>query len=128
MKRILLDTHAFLWWVGGDRALGKEAIKLISDMANDIFVSAATPWEIAIKKQKGLLKAPSNLSDIIKEEGFKELAISAYHGEQAGKLSMHHKDPFDRMLIAQAQAENLLIMTADTEFAPYSIRLIDALK
>ena len=128
MKRVLLDTHVLLWWLNGDPQLGKHAIDVISDQDNDIFVSAASTWEVAIKQQKGLLVAPENLDSIVEKEGFSKLPISLFHGEQAGCLPLHHRDPFDRMLIAQAQAEGLQLMTKDAEFPKYSVRLIDAIK
>lgn len=126
MKRILLDTHALLWWLSGDQLLGRSSIEAISNQDNDIFVSAASIWEIAIKKQKGLLEAPDDFDSIIVEEGFKQLPISLYHAEQAGELELHHKDPFDRMLVAQAQAEGLTLMTSDNEIPKYSVKIINA--
>lgn len=126
MKRVLLDTHVLLWWLGGHPLLGSAAKNIILDTDNDIFVSAATVWEISIKKKKGLLKAPDNLESIINDEGFKHLLISAYHAEQAGELILHHRDPFDRMLVAQAQAEGLIIMTKDDLISEYSVKVIDA--
>ncbi len=128
MKRILLDTHTLLWWLNGDKKLGNKAKKLIIDARNEVFVSAATPWEISIKSQKGLLSAPDNIADIIDEEGFTALPIHLSHAEQAGKLVMHHKDPFDRLLIAQAQIESLSILTADSEIFKYDITCISASK
>lgn len=126
MKRILLDTHTLLWWLSGDQLLGRNSIEAISNQDNVIFVSAASIWEIAIKKKKGLLKAPDDFDSIIVQEGFKELPISLYHAEQAGELAPHHKDPFDRMLVAQAQAEGLALMTSDNEIAKYSVKVINA--
>lgn len=126
MKRVLLDTHALLWWLNGSQQLGKNSIETISNQDNEIFVSAASIWEIAIKKKKGLLEAPGDFDSIITEEGFKHLPISSYHAEQAGELELHHKDPFDRMLVAQAQAEGLILMTNDNEIPKYSVKVINA--
>lgn len=126
MKRILLDTHALLWWLSGDQLIGRSSIEAISNQDNDVFVSAASIWEIAIKKKKGLLEAPDDFDSIIVEEGFKQLPISLYHTEQAGELELHHKDPFDRMLVAQAQAEGLTLMTSDNEIPKYSVKVINA--
>jgi PIN domain nuclease of toxin-antitoxin system len=128
MKRVLLDTHVLLWWLNGDKALGCDAISLISDSDNEIFVSAATTWDISIKRKKGLLLAPENLDSVIEKAGFSKLPISIFHGEQAGILPLHHADPFDRMLIAQAQAEGLQLMTKDSQFPAYGISLINASK
>ncbi|WP_440903782.1 type II toxin-antitoxin system VapC family toxin [Catenovulum sp. SX2] len=126
MKRILLDTHALLWWLTDDQNLGVKAREIIADPRNQVFVSTASTWEISIKRALGKLKAPEDMDSLIEDEGFLPLPISLYHGDQAGLLPEHHKDPFDRMLIAQAQAEGLTIITCDEKFPPYKIRLIDA--
>lgn len=125
MRRLLLDTHVLLWWLSDDKSLGNATRKLISDPRNEVFVSAATTWEIAIKKNKGLLKAPDDMDRIVEDEGFSKLPVSLFHGEQAGDLPEIHRDPFDRMLVAQAQAEGLEIITADSEISKYGIRLVD---
>ena len=126
MKRILLDTHALIWWLGGDEQLGPISRAFIEDAGNHIYVSAATSWEISIKRQLGKLEAPNDLDAILEKEGFSKLPISIFHGEQAGSLPLHHRDPFDRMLIAQAQAEGLQILTKDEHFPAYGISLLDA--
>lgn len=126
MRRLLLDTHALLWWLAGDAQLGAKAQAIIADPHNEVFVSAASSWEIAIKQNLGKLTAPKGLASIIDEEGFIPLSISLFHGEQAGYLPEHHKDPFDRMLIAQAQAEGLELMTSDEKFQAYGVRLVVA--
>jgi len=128
VKRILLDTHTLLWWLADDKALGKAAKALISDARNEVLVSAVTTWEIAIKKKKGLLTAPDNMDAIIEDEGFSKLSITLFHGEQAGSLQDIHRDPFDRMLIAQTQAEGLELLTADSTIPKYGIRTINASK
>ncbi len=128
MKRILLDTHTLLWWLEDNPRLGIKAREVISDPRNEIYVSAATTWEISIKKSISKLVAPDDLESIIEDEGFTPLSISLYHGEQAGLLREHHRDPFDRMLIAQAQGEGLVILTCDSKFPPYNIKLLDAEK
>jgi PIN domain nuclease of toxin-antitoxin system len=126
MRKVLLDTHVFLWWLAGDTQLGEAAIELISDESNQVYLSAATSWEISVKRNKGLLKAPYDIDAAIDKVGFSKLPISVFHGEQADNLPDHHKDPFDRMLIAQAQAEGLEIITCDCVFPKYGIKLIDA--
>lgn len=126
MRKILLDTHAVIWWLDGDPQLGELASKCISDSRNEVFVSAATNWEISIKKAIGKLDAADDLDSIIDDEGFTKLAISNFHGDQAGKLPLHHRDPFDRMLIAQAQSEGLELLTKDEVFPLYSVRTINA--
>jgi len=126
MKKVLLDTHTLLWWLADHPSLGAKSRKIVSDERNDIFVSAVSTWEISIKKNKGLLKAPDNIDAIVEDEGFSKLPISLFHGEQAGSLESIHRDPFDRMLIAQAQAEGLELLTADKIIPKYGLRVIDA--
>ncbi|MCB1775302.1 MAG: type II toxin-antitoxin system VapC family toxin [Gammaproteobacteria bacterium] len=127
MRRLLLDTHVFLWWLADDRQLGAKARGLIANAQNQVFVSAATAWEISIKKSIGKLDAPDDLDAIVEEEGFDKLPISFFHGERAGDLPQHHHDPFDRMLIAQSQAEGLEIITADETIPRYAVKTINAL-
>lgn len=126
MKRLLLDTHVFLWWLVNDQRLGERARGFIQDPKNQIFVSAATTWEISIKRALGKISAPEDMSSIIDDEGFIALSINAYHGDQAGLLPDLHKDPFDRMLIAQAQSEGLVLVTADEKIFKYPLRIIKA--
>lgn len=124
MRRLLLDTHAFLWWLADDPQLGSKARDSVADGRNAVYVSAASVWEISIKRQLGKLTVPDDLERIIDEEGFLALPIAAFHAEQAGNLPLHHRDPFDRMLIAQAQAEGLTLVSADSAFTAYGIRLL----
>lgn len=126
MRSVLLDTHAFLWWLSNDSALGPAAREVIAEPRNRIFVSAATTWEIAIKRQIGKLTAPADIEAAVEDKGFAKLPILLFHGQQAGSLPPHHHDPFDRMLIAQAQAEGLELMTIDPVFRQYGVRLIEA--
>lgn len=126
MKRLLLDTHAFIWWIAGDDSLGPVARAQIADTHNQIFISAATVWEMAIKRQLGKLTAPDDLERVVERCGFTPLLIGLFHAQQAGSLPLHHRDPFDRMLIAQAQADGLTIITQDAAFPAYGVRLIQA--
>tara|TARA_A100001015_G_scaffold201696_1_gene225173 strand:- start:1591 stop:1965 length:375 start_codon:yes stop_codon:yes gene_type:complete len=111
MKRLLLDTHVVLWWLQGSDRLKDSVVVLLKDATNEVFVSAASVWEIAIKQGLGKLEAPDDLLDLIEQSGFEALSISSFHAEQAGRLPLAHKDPFDRMLIAQARAEGLILVT-----------------
>ncbi len=111
MKRLLLDTHVVLWWLQGSDHLKDSVVVLLKDATNEVFVSAASVWEIAIKQGLGKLEAPDDLLDLIEQSGFEALSISSFHAEQAGRLPLAHKDPFDRMLIAQARAEGLILVT-----------------
>jgi PIN domain nuclease of toxin-antitoxin system len=126
MKRLLLDTHVLLWWLSDNPALGVRSREAIMEPRNEVYVSAASIWEISIKRSIGKLDAPDDMDSIVEEEGMLKLPITLFHGEQAGALPEIHKDPFDRMLIAQAQAEGLVIVTADKVFEQYKIRLLDA--
>ena len=128
MKRLLLDTHVLLWWLSDDPQLGQSARQAIADPRNDVYISAASTWEISIKRSLGKLSAPEDMDSIIDNEGFDKLPISLFHGDQAGMLPSHHKDPFDRMLIAQAQSEGLIVVTNDEKIIRYGIRIMDAKK
>ncbi|WP_305046377.1 type II toxin-antitoxin system VapC family toxin [Geoalkalibacter sp.] len=122
MQRFLLDTHVFLWWLADAPELGPRCRELISEQRNEIFISAATTWEISIKQALGKLDAPEDMESIVEDEGFSKLPITLYHGQLAGRLPALHRDPFDRMLVAQAQAEGLILMTADTNIRLYNVR------
>ena len=126
MQRLLLDTHVFLWWLADAPDLADAARKAIGDERNLVYVSAATGWEIAIKRAAGKLRAPENLDALVEEGGFTHLPVTFFHGEQAGALPMHHRDPFDRMLVAQAQAEGLIIVTRDKHIPLYGVRTLAA--
>ena len=126
MQRLLLDTHVFLWWLADAPDLAEAARRAIGDERNAVYVSAATGWEIAIKRAAGKLRAPENLDALVEEGGFTHLPMTFFHGEQAGALPMHHRDPFDRMLVAQAQAEGLVIVTRDKHIPMYGIRTLAA--
>lgn len=126
MRRLLLDTHTFLWWLQNNPRLGSRARELISETSNEIYVSAASLWEISIKKSLGKLQAPDGLDSAVGDEGFAALPISLFHAERAGALAPLHRDPFDRMLVAQSQAEGLEILSADSELARYGVKVINA--
>ncbi len=123
--RLLLDTHALLWWLA-DEGLAARARDAIADPANMVVVSAASAWEISIKKALGKLTAPDDLARQVDVGGFTPLAISIAHGIAAGQLPRHHDDPFDRMLIAQAVEEGLTIVTRDKRFEDYGVALLPA--
>lgn len=125
--RVLLDTHALLWWLTDDPALGDKAKAQIAEPENSIMVSAASLWEIAIKQ--GLGKIEADIAEIEKElsrQGMARLGIEADHLIELTSLPNHHRDPFDRMLIAQARAEDMHLMTADLHIAGYSVDRIAA--
>jgi PIN domain nuclease of toxin-antitoxin system len=124
--RVLLDTHALIWWFSDDPSLPQIVRGIIADTDNTAVVSAASAWEIAIKFQQGKLRKVADLvsdfSSRIEREGFQLLPISAEHGIRAGLLPGPHKDPFDRMLIAQSHAENMPIISNETVFETYGVR------
>lgn len=126
MRRLLLDTHALLWWLADDPQLGQQARSLIADDRNEVCVSAASLWEIAIKKSLGKLRAPDGMDSIVEQEGFSKLPISLFHAERAGALPPLHRDPFDRMLVSQAQSEGLDILTRDAVLGRYGVKTLDA--
>ena len=126
MQRLLLDTHAFVWWLADVARLAEAARNAIAHPRNDVFVSAITGWEISVKRAKGHMTAPDNLSAMIEERGFTHLPLTFHHAEQAGNLPMHHRDPFDRFLVAQAQAEGLIFVTRDPRISHYGIRTLAA--
>lgn len=126
--RALLDTHALLWWFADDPALSPGASRFIANTKNTIVVSAASAWEIATKVRIGRLPTGAALvADFegwLRQEGFEQLAITLDHAVRAGQLPGPHRDPFDRMLIAQAQAENAPLVTNEALFDEYGIRRI----
>ena len=120
---LLLDTHAFLWWLA-DSPMQTDAMKRIADPDVLVAVSAASVWEIAIKRAIGKLRVEGSMASAVHQGGFESLAVSSEHAERVGDLPPHHRDPFDRMLIAQAQIENLTIVTRDKQFASYDISVL----
>lgn len=123
--RVLLDTHAFLWWIEDSPNLPSTARQVIADETNEIVVSAASAWEIATKYRLGKLpEAEAIATDVarsIADEGFEALAVSVADAERAGRLPGHHRDPFDRMLIAQTLGHDLAIVSVDAEFDRYGV-------
>lgn len=124
--RLLLDTYVLLWWLDDSPALGARARDLISLGENEVFVSAISAAEIAIKSSVGRLRVPADLEQQIDENAFAPLPFRLRHGLAVETLPLHHRDPFDRLLIAQAQCENLAVVTADQMFAAYDVPTVDA--
>lgn len=122
--KVLLDTHVLLWWLADDPLLPERAAVAIADTRTEVVVSAATAWEIAIKKAAGRLEAPDDLLDALTANDFTPLSITASHAIAAGNLPPHHADPFDRMLIAQARAEALTLVSIDHQFSGYDVELL----
>lgn len=122
--KLLLDTHVLLWALTDSPKLGRSLREKIVDPANDVLVSAATVWEISIKKRLGKLSVPDNVLEFIEASDFTPLSINFVHAMAAGALPLHHMDPFDRMLIAQAREENLVLVTQDSRFEAYQVNLL----
>ncbi len=123
--RVLLDTHALLWWLTDDPALSRRAHEVIADPDSVLFVSAASLWEISVKSAAGRIDTGDlNLPEEIASSGFLDLPINSHHAWQAGQLPRHHGDPFDRLLAAQALRERLVCVTRDKAFARYGVPVL----
>jgi PIN domain nuclease of toxin-antitoxin system len=123
---LLLDTHAFLWWIAGDTALSRPARAAVGDDNNAVFVSAASAWEIATKfrlgKLPGVAAIAADLAAVFDAQGFNPLPITLIHGQVAGSLPGPLRDPFDRMLIAQAMLDSMVLVSNEQGFAAYGVR------
>jgi PIN domain nuclease of toxin-antitoxin system len=126
--RLLLDTHAFIWWLAGDERMSLVARTAVDGATQAVLVSAATAWEIATKHRLGKLPSVASIADdlagAIRRHGFDELAVTVQHGERAGRLPGPNSDPFDRMLVAQAQAEDLAIVSNEALFDRFGVRRV----
>jgi len=124
--RLLLDTHALIWWLAGDEALSRLAREAIADEVNAVAVSAASAMEVATKYRIGKLSGAAVLARdfeaIVAAQGFAELPISVRHARLAGEMTIAHKDPFDRILIAQAQAEDMTLVSNEALFDALAVR------
>jgi len=126
--RALLDTHAFLWWVTDDIHLSSRARAIIADGDNELFLSAASGWEMAIKARLGKLHLPDNPASFVFEQlrinAIEPLAVEMTHALRVYSLPEHHRDPFDRILVAQAQVERMPIITADPQVTQYDVEIL----
>jgi PIN domain nuclease of toxin-antitoxin system len=124
--KLLLDTHALIWWLAGDQALSRGAMQAIEDGANSVAVSAASAMEVATKVRLGKLPGAVALAHdfeaIVADQGFVELSISVRHARRAGEMAIAHKDPFDRFLIAQAQAEDMVLVSNEALFDGFAVQ------
>ncbi|MCK4388718.1 MAG: type II toxin-antitoxin system VapC family toxin [Desulfobacterales bacterium] len=123
---LLLDTHVLLWWLDDHPNLSKKTKASITDRKNLIFVSAVVIWEIRIKQALGKLEIPRNFRRVLDDQPFEMLDITVEHAHAVGELPAHHRDPFDRMLVAQAKVEGLTLVTRDIRLKKYNIPLIKA--
>lgn len=126
--RLLLDTHTFLWWVAASRELSRRAKSAVGSARNECFVSVASGWEIAIKVSLGKLRIDGALDRFLPEQiaanGFRALAIDLKHAARMATLPFHHRDPFDRLLVAQALEEDLAMVTADPVVVKYGVKRV----
>ena len=123
--RLLLDSHVLVWTLADDARL-KPSVRAVIRDADDVYVSAASIWEIAIKRAQGRLTVPDDLIDRLQLAGYEVLLVTASHGWLAGSLPMHHADPFDRMIVAQAISEGLTIATGDRRIREYGVPVLAA--
>ncbi|HEU5064241.1 MAG TPA: type II toxin-antitoxin system VapC family toxin [Solirubrobacterales bacterium] len=122
---LLLDTHVVLWWMAGEQdRIGEKARRAIAKGEDPVLISAVVIWEVAIKRQLDKLEAPNDLLDQLEQAGVDLLPVTPRHADRVGTLPLHHRDPFDRLLIAQAEIENLILVTADDELRRYGIKVI----
>ena len=122
--KLLLDTHTFIWWDSDPSKLTPQALALLQDPANVVLLSVVSAWEIQIKRQLGKLQLALPLAELIENQqknGMSILPVNLEHVLAVEKLPLHHKDPFDRLLISQAQSENATLVSRDTEFSLYGI-------
>jgi len=123
VRPLLLDTHCFLWWQADDPHL-PPAVREVVTTADVVFVSVVTAWEIAIKEALGRLHLPDSVEAGVEMGGFERLLITFAHAEAVGRLPDHHRDPFDRMLVAQAQSDGLTLVTHDRTLAAYDVEIL----
>jgi PIN domain nuclease of toxin-antitoxin system len=123
---LLLDTHVLLWWLDDNQNLSQSARTVIADGNNLVFVSAAVIWEIQVKQALGKLKIPANFRKVLDQQGFELLDITVEHAYAVGKLPPYHRDPFDRILVAQAEVEKMTLVSRDNHIKKYKVPLINA--
>ena len=123
---LLLDANALVGWLANDPALTRAARAAIADPANQVLVSAATVWELAFKQARGKITLVADLAAAVDEAGFSGLPVTLSDGQEAASLPPHHRDPFDRMVIAQAIRVDALVVTRDRAFAAYDVRVLPA--
>lgn len=123
---LLLDAHALLWWLADDPQLDSAAARSIADPTSDVLVSAATVWEIEVKRVAGRLRAPTRLLDAIRQGGMDTLPVTALDAVTSARLPMHHADPFDRMLVAQARRLDAFVVSRDPVLTAYGVEVLPA--
>ena len=124
--RLLLDTHTVVWAITEPERVATEALRLIESLENEVFVSVVSPWELAIKLSRRRIELPEIFHDTLRNGQFSLLPVKIQHTEAIASLPLHHRDPFDRMLIAQAQIEGLTLVTSDREIRRYPVSIFPA--
>jgi PIN domain nuclease of toxin-antitoxin system len=122
--KLLLDTHAALWWLADDARIGPDAERQVSDETNRVLLSAVVIWEVAIKRSLGRLQAPTDLASTLLAAGAQALAVTLDHAAAVEALPWHHRDPFDRLLVAQALTEGAAIVSQDDRLRPYGVPVV----
>jgi PIN domain nuclease of toxin-antitoxin system len=122
--KLLFDTHAALWWLSGDERFGETAASHLADETNQALLSAAVVWEVAVKRSLGKLEAPDGFAQILLGAGAQPLPITLDHATAVEELPWHHRDPFDRMLVAQASIEGAVLVSADEALGPYGVTVV----
>lgn len=122
--KLILDTHAALWWLSDDDRIGSEAARQLTDDTNQVLLSAAVVWEVAIKRSLGKLHAPDDLVSTLLSAGAQRLPVTLDHAGAVETLPWHHRDPFDRLLIAQALSEGATLISRDERFRSYGVSLV----
>jgi PIN domain nuclease of toxin-antitoxin system len=121
--RLLIDTHTALWLLGEDKRLSSSAEQMLTDVSNEVLLSAAVVWEVALKQSLGKLDAPDGFSALLIDAGAMPLPVTIEHARTVGALPWHHRDPFDRMLVAQARLENAVVVSSDDRLHAYDVRV-----
>lgn len=121
---LLLDTHVFIWWDERDRRLEESAVAAVANADNRVFVSAASIWEISIKRMLGKLRFRPDAVEAVRLNGFEPLGITLQHADISGSLPLYHTDPFDRLLVAQAKVEGFVLVTQDRRLVPYGVPIL----
>jgi PIN domain nuclease of toxin-antitoxin system len=121
--RLLPDTHAALWLLMGDERLSRRAERLLTDASNEVLLSAAVVWEVAVKRSLGKLDAPEDFADLLLDAGAAPLVVSIEHAGAVANLPWHHRDPFDRIIVAQADLEQAVLVTGDERLKAYDVRV-----
>lgn len=121
--RLLLDTHVLLWWLVDAPELSERARNLLSAPENLVFISAASVWEVRIKQALGKIELPKNFAEALEEESFEKLGVTVEHAHAISELPLHHRDPFDRILVAQARCDRLTLVTHDEILKKYDVQV-----